>query len=1012
MPSLIQIKRSATELKPDKLRVGELAYSYADSSLKLFIGVGNADSYQMADSIQVIGGRFYTNLLDVDSAGVSDPGKYLLLGDSRNTDFLKLDSASINVLRTIDNLVVPVGTDSQRPSPFAVGQIRFNVSTTQFEGYDGNAWGSLGGIKDIDQDTFISAETSPNADNDDLRFFTAGTGRLEIDQSGEIVAAAGYSPDSTQSLTTKVYVDNVKAGSPLDGDWTSGAYKFFKDSDRVTDVLDGLNEALNNVRNNTFVRALSFVANPLQGGAGFTTTLTITNDGNPNRYDINWGDGSIDSGVATTTPTHVYTDPLSSPASIAIRAYNTNATGVGNEAHRTNENYVTIFTADPVSDYELFRAPTGGVALTGNDLYVIEGQPLYLDNETTFTQVANKAGLAFVTYNIDWGDGTAAQTTASDSDAGGVIGTRLSHTWGAGTNTGTGRDNVILTLASHTTADPATIPNTSTKQLKVYDPNISAPNGLNTKTISFVGNTGIDPRLPAGFTNRIGGGAITTVGSAVNRTTSTSGTVDTSIISSFAFSANSGVLSAQVNNVADGQVTMDTTSKNGSYTSLNVTDHSDYNLLNAGGTTIPFASTIYHPGLYFGFKARIQKTASAINTGLNSFALNHTTTGSTNIVEFVKDDLTATPTTSAGTLTQNVAGTFRYVSGIPYYNTGSPSLTLSGVQISNWIGKAYRGTAQPVQIRSGTNYENTSQSAIVSNLNYTYAQIDGSTTYLTGGIPQEDTGNGVAYSIGNLTIPITSNSVRTVEDLRIRTLNVNGTGSYTNITATKVQVHTASQSGVNEINTSVNVGGTYSDGGVRIFDFNGATINTPSYNGSTNFYTNSPYTESTDPGVVGTKEATVRLGILKHDVTDYSSGFLPVGPNRSGDTGNQYFTMAFRRTAVANIGINITSATGVVGVFLAAPGTSIDNTSTLNGWLDCSVQFAGSGVPGANIGQGGNGSNGSASTGGDIIQSGVGLSGTYTQTLGTENLTNATGNVCLIRIVLSSGQSVTALSIT
>ena len=283
---------------------------------------------------------------------------------------------------------------------------------------------------------------------------------------------------------------------------------------------------------------------------------------------------------------------------------------------------------------------------------------------------------------------------------------------------------------------------------------------------------------------------------------------------------------------------------------------------------------------------------------------------------------------------------------------------------------------------------------------------------MTGGIPQEDTGNGVAYSIGNLTIPITSNSVRTVEDLRIRTLNVNGTGSYTNITATKVQVHTASQSGVNEINTSVNVGGTYSDGAVRIFDFNGATINTPSYNGSTNFYTNSPYTESTDPGVVGTKEATVRLGILKHDVTNYSSGFLPVGPNRSGDTGNQYFTMAFRRTAVANIGINITSATGVVGVFLAAPGTSIDNTSTLNGWLDCSVQFAGSGVPGANIGQGGNGSNGSASTGGDRIQSGVGLSGTYTQTLGTENLTNATGNVCLIRIVLSSGQSVTALSIT
>ena len=49
----------------------------------------------------------------------------------------------------MNNLVVPVGTTAQRPSPFALGQIRFNTDTTTFEGYDGNAWGSLGGIKDI-----------------------------------------------------------------------------------------------------------------------------------------------------------------------------------------------------------------------------------------------------------------------------------------------------------------------------------------------------------------------------------------------------------------------------------------------------------------------------------------------------------------------------------------------------------------------------------------------------------------------------------------------------------------------------------------------------------------------------------------------------------------------------------------------------------------------------------------------------------------------------------------------
>ena len=87
-----------------------------------------------------------------------------------------------------------------------------------------------------------------------------------------------------------------------------------------------------------------------------------------------------------------------------------------------------------------------------------------------------------------------------------------------------------------------------------------------------------------------------------------------------------------------------------------------------------------------------------------------------------------------------------------------------------------------------------------------------------------------------------------------------------------------------------------------------------------------------DPGVQGTREATIRLGVLKHDTTDYSTGFLPVGPNRSGDTGTQYFTFAFRRLPVANFDINITSA-GISGLWIAAPGTGIDSSSGLNGWL-------------------------------------------------------------------------------
>jgi hypothetical protein len=39
---------------------------------------------------------------------------------------------------------VPVGTEAQRPTP-ATGQLRFNSDATSFEGYDGSAWGSIGG---------------------------------------------------------------------------------------------------------------------------------------------------------------------------------------------------------------------------------------------------------------------------------------------------------------------------------------------------------------------------------------------------------------------------------------------------------------------------------------------------------------------------------------------------------------------------------------------------------------------------------------------------------------------------------------------------------------------------------------------------------------------------------------------------------------------------------------------------------------------------------------------------
>ena len=148
--------------------------------------------------------------------------------------------------------------------------------------------------------------------------------------------------------------------------------------------------------------------------------------------------------------------------------------------------------------------------------------------------------------------------------------------------------------------------------------------------------------------------------------------------------------------------------------------------------------------------------------------------------------------------------------------------------------------------------------------------------------------------------------------------------------------------------------------------------------------------------MAGTNEAISRFGVIKHFTTNLSSGYLPVGPDlNTGRSGAQYYTFAFRRTNVANFNLTMTGT--VSGMWIAAPGTAIDSAASVNGWLDCSTAYAGSGVPGANSGSGGNGSNGCAFNSGDRVVDGTSYSSQeFTFTLGTENASNATGNNLIV----------------
>jgi hypothetical protein len=60
-------------------------------------------------------------------------------------DFFYANDISVYITGVNGAAVLPVGTTSQRPSPPQAGEIRLNSTTTKFEGYNGIAWGSIGG---------------------------------------------------------------------------------------------------------------------------------------------------------------------------------------------------------------------------------------------------------------------------------------------------------------------------------------------------------------------------------------------------------------------------------------------------------------------------------------------------------------------------------------------------------------------------------------------------------------------------------------------------------------------------------------------------------------------------------------------------------------------------------------------------------------------------------------------------------------------------------------------------
>ena len=120
-----------------------------------------------------LNGLLNVDNIRIDGNGLTttnDNGNLVLSTISTNSD----DSASqaVVVIGNTRGLVIPVGTEEQRPDTPTVGLIRYNTSNSSYEGYNGSSYVSIGGVKDVDGNTYIVAESSPGANENTLYFYT------------------------------------------------------------------------------------------------------------------------------------------------------------------------------------------------------------------------------------------------------------------------------------------------------------------------------------------------------------------------------------------------------------------------------------------------------------------------------------------------------------------------------------------------------------------------------------------------------------------------------------------------------------------------------------------------------------------------------------------------------------------------------------------------------------------------------------------------------------------------
>lgn len=500
----------------------------------------------------------------------------------------------------------------------------------------------------------------------------------------------------------------------------------------------------------------------------------------------------------------------------------------------------------------------------------------------------------------------------------------------------------------------------------------SPPDTINGVSISLTGTAG-NGRLCAGFTptNNTGGSAPV---AGTQYTRNTDSTVTTTYITEYG-PGDSGTVTGFVNAVGVGNTTLTTGNNDGTYSAIQIANNED-----ASNST---RNTGIASGFYEIYDLRMVNGASPDGYNLAKFTQGSSTTGS---VYWYEDPSTVgAPVITFGNVQYPSSPTLSYSSGIPHYTESTNNNFTYVMTVTNASGDMYTqnsfvnsdgqtsafqnpGSKSYTNFASGTNpparnygvgtgvttliaqTPRNIHATVTSNI---FTSFDASTPY--GSQSNQRVGFTTDFNIMGTTADFTNNVDEDAIECTV--------GSLTGGSATRVP-------GISAADNPSQSGASYSWGG-----------------GSA--------------GSIATYEATVRGGDLRHDQTNYSTGYLPVGPNYSASrSGSQYFQFQFIQSSISEFQISYTGS--LAGCWVCMPDNSTWTTSLsgVNGWADMFQAYKGSGVP--TTAEPGCASGGVMDTNG----------GTFTCVFGTESSSNDSNNRVLIRFKLTSGNSISDISLS